>query len=155
MKPISSGSRFFTKKIFPLLWFGFVAFFAPLVVMTGAASKTPVFLAVPFGLAAFGFVLLKKRVWDLVDEVHDGGDFLLVRNGGVEDRVPLSNIVGLSASRASNPPRVTLRLASRGRFGSEIAFSPADRASWNPFARSAIAEDLRVRVDRCREQQPR
>ena len=31
----------------------------------------------PCFMAVVGFVLFKKLLWDLVDEVHDGGDYLL------------------------------------------------------------------------------
>jgi len=93
---------------------------------------------------------MRKLVWDLVDEVYDGGDYLLVRNGGKEDRVALSNIMNVSASTMTNPPRVTLRLSTPGRFGDEIVFSPIKPITLNLFARNKIADDLIVRVDRAR-----
>jgi hypothetical protein len=51
-----------------------------------------------------------------------------------------------------NPSRITLRLAERGRFGDEIVFSPVRTMTFNPFAKSAVAEDLIVRVDKARTQ---
>jgi hypothetical protein len=94
--------------------------------------------------------VMRKLVWDLVDEVYDCGDFLLVRNAGKEDRVALSNIMNLSAATMTNPPRVTLRLSTAGKFGNEIVFSPIKPISLNPFARNRIFEDLIVRVDQAR-----
>jgi hypothetical protein len=32
----------------------------------------------PIAMSIFGFVLMRKLVWDLVDEVCDYGDYLLV-----------------------------------------------------------------------------
>jgi len=52
-----------------------------------------------------------------------GGDYLLVKNRGVE-AVDLANIMNVSASTAVNPPRITLRLLKPGKFGDEISFSP-------------------------------
>ncbi len=150
MTQISSKYLFFTKKGFPLLWFGFLGFFVVDAVANGAFEKDPMFLVVPCLMAVFGFFLMKKLVWDLADEVYDGGDFLLVKNRGEEDRVLLSNIMNVSASTNMNPPRITLRLVNPGRFGTEISFSPASPFTLNPFAKNQVAEDLIVRVDKAR-----
>lgn len=150
MKRISSRSLFFTKKVFPLLWFGFLAFFAAQSFITGAYAKSPVFLVVPCIMAIFGYVLMKKIVWDLVDEVYDCGDSLLIKGHGVEERLLLSNIMNVSASTYMNPPRITLRLVKPNTLGSEISFSPVAALSLNPFAKNPVAEDLIVRVDNAR-----
>jgi hypothetical protein len=150
MKKISSTSTFISKKVFPLLWFGFLAFFAVSTILTGAAKKDLMFLFVPVVMAAFGFFLMKKLVWDLADEVYDYGDFLLIRNRGEEERVSLSNIMNVSASTYINPARITLRLVNPGKFEKEIAFSPVTRFTLNPFAKNQVAEDLIVRVDQAR-----
>jgi hypothetical protein len=105
---------------------------------------------VPLFMAAFGFFLMKKLVWDLVDEVYDCGDFLLIRNRGEEDKVSLSNVMNVNASTHMNPPRITLRLVSPGKFGTEIPFSPLTGFTLNPFAKNKVAEDLIVRVDQAR-----
>jgi hypothetical protein len=55
---------------------------------------------------------------------------------------PLSNIMNVSSSTLMNPPRVTLKLVQPGKFGREIAFSPASKFMLNPFAKNEIAEDL-------------
>ena len=152
MKKISSKSTFFHKRAFPVLWFGIIGISAAISLWSGAFEKAPMALIAPVFLGALGFFLMRHLVWDLADEVFDGGDYLLVRNRGVEERIPLSNIMNVSASTMVNPARITLRLAERGRFGNEIVFSPARSMSFNPFARSAVAEDLIVRVDKARTQ---
>ena len=146
MKKISSGSLFITKKVFPLLWFGILAFVALVGIVSKAYYNTPVILVVPCIMAVFGYFLMKKLVWDLVDEVYDYGSYLLVKNNGQEERISLSNIMNVSATTMINPPRITLRLVTPCRFGSEIAFSPARPFTLNPFAKNAVAEDLIARV---------
>jgi len=155
MKKISSRVTVFHKKIFPALWFGFLFLFVIVFSVSGASGKEPIVLVVPAAMALFGFVLMKKLVWDLADEVYDGGDFLLVRNRGDEERVALSNVMNVSVTMLVNPPRITLRLVTPGKFGSEIVFSPAARLRLNPFAKNEIGEDLIVRVDRARSQRAR
>jgi hypothetical protein len=150
MTKISSGLTFFNKKVFPALWFGFLAFFLVTATLTGIVEKAPVSVVIPVFMAVIGFFVMKKLVWNLADEVYDCGDFLLVRNRGEEDRVPLSNVMNVNASTYVNPPRITLRLVTPGRFGNEVAFSPIAGFRLNPFAKNKIAEDLIVRVDRAR-----
>lgn len=71
MKKISSGSTMFYKKVFPLVWFGFLAFFVVTAVTGGAVRDGQwMFLVMPCFMAVFGFFLMKKLVWDPVDEVH-------------------------------------------------------------------------------------
>jgi hypothetical protein len=151
MKKISSAMMVFHKKIFPLAWFGFLAFFVLTAAAAGAFQEGHwLFLAAPLFMAVFGFIFMKKLIWNLVDEVFDCGDYLLVRKGGEEENVSLGNIMNVSASAMTSPPRITLRLLNPGKFGAEISFSPPARFSLNPFARNPVADDLIVRVDRAR-----
>jgi hypothetical protein len=147
---ISAGSMFFTKRVFPAVWFGFMAFFLATTFWTGAVRMAPVAVAIPGVMAVFGFLLFRKLLWDLADEVLDGGDVLVVRFGHDVESIALANIINVSATTMVNPPRITLRLATPCRFGEEIAFSPVRRWTLNPFARNEIAEDLIVRVDAAR-----
>ena len=150
MTKISSGRTSFSKRGLPILLFGIVGIVVIGELLSGVLEKSPMVLAGPVVMVAFGYILMKKLVWDLVDEVYDGGDYLLVRNRGVEERVPLSGIMNVNASTMTNPPRITLRLVKPGKFGNEIAFSPVRPFTLNPFARSQLADDLIVRVDRAR-----
>ena len=154
MKKISSGQMLWVKKIFPLLWFGFLALFLVMTLVSGAYRQAPVVLIAPLAMTVFGYFLMKHLVWDLADAVFDGGDFLLVQKGDREERVPLANIMNVSASVAMNPPRITLRLVRPGKFGGEIAFSPVRTFTLNPFAKNPVAEDLMLRVDQARRGRP-
>jgi hypothetical protein len=145
---------FIYKRVFPVLWFGFLGLFLAIGLLKGdlASGVVPLFVA-PGLMALVGFVVIKRLVWDLADEVHDGGDFLLIKKGGEEHRVPLGDIVNVSAATMMNPPRISLRLAgmtAAGSLGSEVVFSPEKPLSLNPFARNAVAEDLIARVARSR-----
>jgi hypothetical protein len=150
MKKISASLAFY-KWIFPPIWLGALAFFTVEEVRRGAVAEGRwMALAILCFMATFGLLLMKKLVWDLADEVEDYGDSLLVRKGGEEERIPLSNIMNVSAALYMNPPRITLRLVRPGRFGDEISFCPQTPFSFNPFAKHRVADDLMLRVDRAR-----
>jgi hypothetical protein len=150
MKKISGRSTFYYKRVLPVLLFGLPLLF--LYLSLYASSVRPPLLAFlpPLLLVAFVFVLMRKLVWDLADEVWDGGDHLVVKIGDQSESVPLTSIMNVSASTLVNPPRVTLRLVSPGRFGQEISFSPPRNSMFNPFARNAVADDLIERVHRAK-----
>jgi hypothetical protein len=159
MRQLSSKATGFYKRGFPLLWFGFLGVVTAVVLVSGAFAELGVVsLLVPFSMLILGYFLMKHLLWDLVDAVYDAGDFLLVKNREHELRVPLDEIMNVSASVAVNPPRITLRLkgeSARGPLGAEVSFLPERRYSLNPFAKNPIAEDLIVRVDRARSRDAR
>ncbi|HYC54400.1 MAG TPA: hypothetical protein VEL28_05635 [Candidatus Binatia bacterium] len=149
-RKISSRSTVVNKKIVPALWFIFLAVFVITGIVRGKATENPAFLLIPTLMAVAGFVTTRKLVWDLADEVFDYGDHLLVRKGNEQERIALSNVINVSISSLINPPRITLRLATPGRFGNEVAFSPSVGLRINPFAKIAVGEDLIARVDEAR-----
>jgi hypothetical protein len=150
MKKISGGSTFYYKRILPVLLFGLPVFF--LYVTFSAPHGPPPLLALlpMLVLVPVFYLMLRKLVWDLADEVWDGGDHLVVKIGADSETVPLANIMNVSASTLVNPPRITLRLVNPGRFGQEISFSPPRNSILNPFARNPVADDLIERVHRAR-----
>jgi hypothetical protein len=155
MRRISSTVTTFYKKVFPAIWFGFLALslIAGITKGTYAKGGGAVLLVVPCIMGVVGYYLIRRLVWDLADEVCDAGDYLIVRNAGREQHLPLTDIMNVSVSMAVNPPRVTLKLtgaSSQGPLGKEVAFSPERPFTLNPFAKSEIVEDLIVRVDRAR-----
>lgn len=139
------------KKIFPAFWFGFLALFLVGGLVGGAARQSASFLIIPVVMGVFGYLMMKRMVWDLVDEVYDTGDPLLVRNRGQEALVPLSSIMNVSTSTHMNPPRITLKLVRPVVFGDEITFSPVTGFRINPFAKNKVAEDLIMRVHQARD----
>ena len=147
MTRISSRFTVFHKRIFPAI---------PLVggtaVFLGDAFKHGVTGAALIGPFLMGIISLGIgfRMWDLVDEVYDCYDHLLVKNHGLEEAIPLSNVMNVSASMSPNYRRITLRLAEPCAFGREIAFWPDTEFSLNPFSRSSFVDELIDRVDRAR-----
>ena len=153
MTKISSRAAWFQKRIFPLMWFGFLAVFllavVPAVIFGERSGPWPLLLIIPIVMAIGGYITMKKTVWLLMDEVYDADDYLVVIRNGEEARIPLSEIVNISAP-AGRTTSVTLRLRRAGRFGNEIAFIPESSFSFNPFTKNPIVEELITRVDRAR-----
>jgi len=151
---ISSSATNFYKRSFSLLWLG-IAVLVVLVCLLVSLTKgipsrgLPAFIIVPSVFTFLG-ILFRRLFRDLVDEVDDYGDYLLISNGGEQEKVPLTNVMNVSASTLTNPPRVTLRLVKSGRFGDEISFIPVRASLFNPLARNPKIDDLIVRVDRAR-----
>lgn len=152
-KRISSRATRFYKSMFPVFWLGLVVIFICIGIVASLSERIPeralpAFFIVPVVFTLVTFVI--RRVFrELIDEVYDGGDHLLLRNGTIEERLPLTNVMNVSASELTNPPRITLKLVKAGRFGSEVSFLPV-RSSFLPFARIPIADDLIARVDQAR-----
>ena len=151
-KRISSRHTFFLKRVLPVLMFAVLtlAVAAPLAL----AARSPAFpwpvLVVPVLMAAIFYFLLKKLVFDLADEVCDEGDALTVRFGDDQERIPLSEIINVSYSGITNPPRITLTLRTAGRFGREVSFSPQQRFLSPLFRSDPLVNDLIERVDAAR-----
>jgi hypothetical protein len=148
---ISSDRTFFIKRVFPLIWFGFLVIFTT-VVLTGAITGKSEFnimmLIVPIMMAAIGFFVFKHLCFDLADEVYDCGEYLLVKKGNYEDKINISDIINISYNHLQNPPKASLRLRNESKLGQEISFSPTVKLM--SFKKNPIIEDLILRVDRAR-----
>jgi hypothetical protein len=155
MQKISTKGIFFIKWVYPLVWLGFLAFFAAMLFTQGDYKENLIFLIVPFAMAVFGYFFMKKTVWNLADEVYDCGDSLLVRNRGTEEIIALSNILNISISKYSKSHEITLRLENPGMFGSEISFCPKAPFAFIPFSKNLVFEDLAVRIDEARMKRAR
>lgn len=147
MKKIS-GSTFYFKKLFPSVWFGFLAFFVIAAAASGAMSESFLFAVVPIFMAVFGFIFFKKLLWDLADEVYDNGDSLLFRKGNKEQRVFLKDIVNISYTQMQSPERVVIQVRENGEIGKELVFNPPIR--FNVFSQNPIVSELINRADRAK-----
>jgi hypothetical protein len=148
MRQISSKLTFYYKRIFPIVWFGFLAVFLVLGLLgiTSPKDSFPVmFVIVPIIMAVVGFAFMKKLVFDLVDEVFDDGNALVVKSRNQEARIALSDITNVNYSAYMNPPRVTLSLRKPSVFGDQISFCAPTR--FVPFATSPVIDDLIRRID--------
>ena len=146
MQRISSRATFWYKRIFPALWFGLLAAFVVGLLINGVPD--PMLIIVPVAMMIFGFVFMKKLVFDLVDEVLDAGDALVVRNGSQEERIALSDIMNVNYTPLLNPPRVTLSLRRPTMFGTQVTFCAPVR--FVPFTTSPIIDELIQRIDTAR-----
>ena len=151
MKRISSPTTFFYKRVLPSLVFGslilFMAFAALGEWSIGRTPAPSAFLpAVLFAIT--GFLVFKRMIFDLVDEVWDAGDMLIVRNKGQEDQVLLSEITNVSHSDFAYPQRVTLSLRAKGLFGEKITFCAPPNSF--RFAPAPIIDELIKRADDAR-----
>jgi hypothetical protein len=151
MPLISSKMTFFHKRVFPVIWFGFLLFVV--VRLFSASGDSPAsimpFLTVPVLMAIFGYWVMKKLLFGLADEVLDAGDALMVRSGEQEERISLSDIKNVSYSRYMNPPQVTLSLRRQTVFGDTIVFCAP--LTVVPFRSSPVIDDLINRADSARQ----
>jgi len=145
MRRISSDWTFFYKRVFPALWFGFLAVFVSIGVVNG---QGPFVVIAPIAMIGFGYFIMQKLVFDLVDEVCDDGDALVVKNRGQEQRIALADIKNVNYSPFISPPRVTLSLRRPTVFGEQITFCAPVRLV--PFSPSPVIADLIERVDHAR-----
>lgn len=150
MERISSKGTFFFKRVFPLLWFGFLVGFECLFLFSSApkSGATLIFIIFPFFLAIMGYQIMKKMVWELADEVYDEGDSLIVKKGNVKETILLSEIKNISYLEMANPPRVTINIRRETSLGKEISFSAVREGLG--FRKNPLILDLIDRIDALR-----
>ena len=145
MRLISSKMTFFHKRIFPIIWFGFLAVFVLIALRKGLVPENLPSLIVPVLMAIIGYRVMKKLLFNTVDEVFDIGDALLVRSGGREERIALADIKNVNYVRHMSPPQVILSLRRPTVFGDTIVFWEPFRV--RPLSSSPIIDDLVDRID--------
>lgn len=151
MKKLSSDSIFFYKKVFPAIWFGFLGLFLIIPLTLGGWDDIDIMIvAMPLIMAVFGYLVMKKLVFDLIDEVYDKGDSLVFINKGYEVMVPLKDIKNVSYQTFSNPPRVSINVRHETSLGTELSFMPP--MSLIPFKKNLDIVELIDRIDRARFQ---
>jgi hypothetical protein len=133
------------KRIFPVVWFGFLLAFIGIGVVNGQILP---FVIGPIAMMVFGYFLMQKLVFDLVDEVWVDSDELVVKNRGQEQRIALADIKNVNYSPFISPPRVTLSVRRPTVFGEQITFCAPVRLV--PFSASPVIADLIERVDHAR-----
>ena len=147
MQRISSRMTFYYKRVFPFVMLGFVTIFIAVTLFADKGPPLPALL-LPIAFVVIGYFVMKKLVFDLVDEAWDAGDALIIRNKGQEDHIPLSAIMNVNYSPLVNPPRVTLTLRTPSIFGDTVTFAAPVR--FVPFASSPVINELIRRVDDAR-----
>ena len=150
MKKLSSKGTIFYKRVFPAIWFGFIALFllTSLFAKHKQESDSVVLLVFSVFMAAIGYLVMKNLVWDLMDEAYDEGSSLLFKNHGKSVRVNLTEIKNVSYTVLVNPPRVTISLRQKTEFGDELSFSPPGILI--PFKKNQDIVALIDRIDMAR-----
>jgi hypothetical protein len=140
----SSRMTFFYKRVFPVIWFGFLAVFFVIALVKGLAadpiSNLP-FLIVPVVMAILGYQIMKRMAFNLVDEVFDGGQ---------EERIALADIKNVNFFPYMSPPQVTLSLRRPSVFGETIVFCAPVRLML--LSTSPMIEKLIDRIDAARQE---
>lgn len=158
MRRLSSSSTFFYKRVFPVLWFGFLLVFLAIAfwgMQHARAQAQPQqfvpFLLMPLLMAGVGIFIFRKLIHDLVDEVWLDGDYLVVKNRGEQRRVALADVMNINSSTMTNPRRVTVMLRTESRFGRSFSFMPASPLRFlGAFQPDPVATELIERVDALR-----
>jgi hypothetical protein len=153
-KCISSRNTYFMKRVFPFIAFGGLALVlaVPLMAARPHGNFPYAVLLGPLVMAVIFYLVLKRLVFDLVDEVVDEGDALVIRVGSERERIPLTQIINVSYAGMTNPRRVTLTLRHPGRFGREVVFSPRQGFFEGLAGASPLVRELIERVDAARRQ---
>jgi hypothetical protein len=154
MRRLSSSFTFFYKRVFPIFWFGFVLVFLLVTLVNPGphGSQALPFLVVPVLMLVIGFVVMRKLVFDLVDEVWLDGDSLLVKNRQQEARIALADVINVNCTVLTNPRRITLRLRTDSRFGRDVTFMPnSPRGLFTAFRSDPVADELIQRADAARQ----
>ena len=148
MNKLSSSTTFLTKKVFPIFWFGFLSIFFLFSVATittaGASFKTIPLVVFPIVMAAFGYFLMKKLVFNLIDQVYDEGSTLLFVNAKEEVRISLKDIKNISF-RYYRSSLVIISVRHDTKFGNKLSFVPVMDS--NPFKKHKDVVNLIDRID--------
>jgi hypothetical protein len=148
MNKISSDGIRAAAIVSGILGLTLLAILMIVLVASGRAAKQPLLMSLLVFLALGIWLSMKKTVWNVVEEVLDGGDFLLLKKGNIEERVALSNISKVSAAVFWRPQKVTLSLLTPCKFGSEVSFIPNRQFRLLQGMESPLVDELRARLRR-------
>lgn len=88
-----------------------------------------------------------KKLSAVADDVFDLGESLLVRKGAEEETIPLRSIKEVGVLDSVSPALIRLRLASPGRFGSEVSFFQRNAfSSSRPLGEANLGEKIAGRI---------
>ena len=145
MNRLSADRMYLAKWVLPAVVFVSVSVYM-LWKERGKAKPGYLILSAALAVMAVVFVVMfKRRMWNLADDVLDGGTYLLVRFGAREASINLSDITNVEAENRLGATTVRLRLALVLRVWHR-GIVPRESTSCNPFAVNRIAEDLIGRV---------
>eukprot|EP01029_Cantina_marsupialis_P009751 TRINITY_DN22570_c0_g1_i3.p1 TRINITY_DN22570_c0_g1~~TRINITY_DN22570_c0_g1_i3.p1 ORF type:complete len:151 (-),score=8.91 TRINITY_DN22570_c0_g1_i3:183-635(-) len=145
MKKISSNLTFFYKKILPLYFLVFIFSLIVIGFISEPFQNSTIFLVSPLIIASLGFIIFRKLIWNLCDNVYDCGDFLLFKNGKKEKKVYFKDIINVAQKQFLHPERVTIYTQNENK----ITFSPL--LKHNLFSSNPIVKELIKRVEQTKQ----
>ena len=93
-------------------------------------------------------MIMRVMISGFADQVLDGGDFLRVRQGDVEEDIVFDEIEAVKEPMwTRRPPRIEILRTTSGKLSRAITFIPIEY-SWIPFKKSALTLELEERVAR-------
>jgi hypothetical protein len=141
MRKISSRLTFWYRRVFPVFWFGFLALWTMFATLWPGRGHPPLFvLFFPAVMALAGYLMMRRLLFPLADEVFLDGDEVIVRKNGKEIRFDVRQIINVDSSTLRSPQRITLTLRKPSELGREILFCPKYR--FLLFSRHPTAEEL-------------
>jgi hypothetical protein len=131
----------------PVVFFGFIL----LVSIIGARhaiarehSLLP-FLLAPLVMSGILWLVFRRFIIDLVDEVWDDGDSLVIKKKSIDETVLLKSVINVNDLTSANQPMITLLLRNPCRLGREISFVPQGGVKLG--RNNPIASELIARID--------
>jgi hypothetical protein len=147
---LSSDSTMFWKRVFPAAWtvgVGAIAALAYLDLIGSPPAPAPVKIVLVGGWAVFS--ALFQHWFGRLQHVWRVGDNLVIGDRDRGLRLSLTEVREVKESRMQKLKMVTLELRRATPLGRKIVFVPKGAKSiWVPWADSAVAADLRDRMDR-------
>ena len=124
--------------------------FAMLGMAADMAGRIMLFIVFPLVSICSGYLVYRLYARNLVDEVWDCGDALLIRNGGSEFHVALTNCLNVSLSSYVNPPYATIMLRHDINHENRVQFLPP--VELLPYVTPPVINELTRRIDAARSQ---
>ena len=141
-------STVFAKKIFPLVWSGFIGalllFAVSMARINGAWFASIIVAAFFLLMIYFGVCLNRYLLRGIADRVLEEDGQLIVEIQGERVRIPLQNVKRVTHIRG-RPEKLVLNLREPCQFGNKISFIPK---GWSSvlFYVNPIAADLTRRL---------
>jgi hypothetical protein len=143
MRRLSSSLTGFHKWVVPVFMaIGLVSLWLGLGISVAWGQMPLEALLFPPDATVFFYLLWRRMLAPLLDEVWlDGTDFI-VRNGQWEERIPIHEVSQVEALFFFNPERIVLTLREPCPFGEKVVFLPPIRVFRTPFSPHPLAAEL-------------
>ncbi|HEY2346495.1 MAG TPA: hypothetical protein VGH80_11500 [Xanthomonadaceae bacterium] len=151
MHVISSPYTSLIKWGYAVVWLGFWLILGAVLVakLMHRDDRPEIIEAISFAtvMLLLGYLFFSMFLWNLADEVVDGGTLLEVRRGSVREVIELSQIMRVAGSNfgVGHLYQVFLRLRTPCAFGRLVRFVPRRNASW--YGHGEVASDLAMRIE--------